>query len=86
MRALISAVLATTLLASSALADDGALAPGKPAGVKQAQMTQNELWIALGVTAIAAGIVIAATSQSHTKAAAAGVTSNPTTTSTGTSP
>lgn len=88
MRALISVVLATTLLASSALADDGALAPGKPAGVQQAQMTQNELWIALGVTAIAAGIVIAATSQSHTNAAAGGVTSNPTTTSTttGTSP
>jgi hypothetical protein len=58
MRALISAVLATTLLASSALADDGALAPGKPAGVKQAQMTQNEMWIALGVTAVAVGIVI----------------------------
>jgi hypothetical protein len=86
MRALISAVLATTLLASSALADDGALAPGKPAGVQQAQMTQNELWIALGVTAIAAGIVIAATSQNHVRAAAGGGTSNPITTSTGTSP
>ena len=82
MRALISVVLATTLLASSALADDGALAPGKPAGVKQAQMTQNELWIALGVTAVAAGIVIAATSQSHAKAAPATVV----TTTTGTSP
>jgi hypothetical protein len=87
MRALISVVLATTLLASSALADDGALAPGKPAGVQQAQMTQNELWIALGVTAIAAGIVIAATSQSHTQAAAAGGGgSTTTTTTTSTSP
>jgi hypothetical protein len=87
MRALISAVLATTLLASSALADDGALAPGKPAGVHQAQMTQNELWIALGVTAVAAGIVIAATSQSHTKTpAAGGGTTTTTTTTTGTSP
>jgi hypothetical protein len=86
MRVLISAVLATALVASSALADDGALAPGKPAGVKQAQMTQNELWIALGVTAVAAGIVIAATSQSHTNVAAAGATSNPASTSTGTSP
>jgi hypothetical protein len=82
MRALISAVLATTLLASSALADDGALAPGKPAGVKQAQMTQNELWIALGVSAVAAGIIIGATSQSHTQAAPAGVTVVNTTTST----
>jgi hypothetical protein len=81
MRALISVVLATTLLASSALADDGAWAPGKPAGVKQAQMTQNELWIALGVTAVAAGIVIAATSQSHAKAAAGTTTTTTTTTS-----
>jgi hypothetical protein len=86
MRTLISAVLATTLLASSALADDAALAPGKPAGIKQAQMTQNELWIALGVTAVAAGIVIAATSQSHTQAAAAAGGSTTTTTTTGTSP
>ena len=68
MRVFISAVLATALIASSALANDGALAPGKPAGVKQAQMSQNELWIALGVTAIAAGIVIGATSQTHTPA------------------
>ena len=87
MRVFVSAVLATTLIASSALADDGALAPGKPAGVKQAQMTQNELWIALGVTAIAAGIVIGATSQTHSPAAAGGgTTTTTTTTTTGTSP
>jgi hypothetical protein len=78
MRALISAVLATTLLASAALADDGALAPGKPAGVKQAQMTQNEIWIALGISAVAAGIIIAATSQSHNSGA--GTTTTTTTT------
>ena len=70
MRMFVSAVLATTLIASSALASDGALTPGKPAGVKQAQMTQNELWIALGLTAVAAGVVIGATSQSHTPAQA----------------
>lgn len=82
MRALISAILATTLIASSALADDGALAPGKPAGVKQAQMTGNELWIALGLGVVAGGIAIAATSQSHSQAAPAGVTVVNTTTST----
>ncbi|HKD46227.1 MAG TPA: hypothetical protein VKB67_00910 [Rhizomicrobium sp.] len=68
MRVFIAGVLATTLIASSALADDGALAPGKPAGVKQAQMTENEMWIALGAAAVAGGIVIAATSQSHHQA------------------
>jgi len=83
MRVFISAVLATTLIASSALAGDvGALAPGKPAGVKQAQMSQTEMWWALGLSAAAAGIIVAATSQSHTHAAAGGTTVVNTTTST----
>jgi hypothetical protein len=81
MRVFISAVLATTLIASSALAGDvGALAPGKPAGVKQAQMSQTEMFWALGLTAAAAGIVIAATQQNHTHAAAPTTTVAPTTT------
>jgi len=75
MRALISTVLAVTLFASSAFAADGALAPGKPAGVKQAQMAQTELYLALGLTAVAAGIVVAATSQTHTPAVQQTVTS-----------
>jgi hypothetical protein len=76
MRVFISAVLAATLIASSALAEDaGALAPGKPAGVKQAQMAQTEIWWALGISAVVAGAVVGATSQSHTKAAAVTTTS-----------
>jgi hypothetical protein len=41
MRAACAVFLITTLLASSALAgsNDGALAPGKPAGAKEAQST-----------------------------------------------
>lgn len=70
MRMFVSAVLATTLIASSAFAADGTLAPGKPAGVKQAQMTQNEMWIALGISAAIGGAIIGATSQSHTPAQA----------------
>jgi hypothetical protein len=81
MRVFLSAILATTLIASSALAETGALAPGKPAGVKQAQMTENEMFIALGVAAVAAGIVAAATSQNHVAAAAATTTTTTTTTS-----
>ena len=87
MRVFLSAVLATTLIASSALAEDGALAPGKPAGVKQAQMTGTEIFIALGLAAVAGGIAIAATSHHSPAAAAASGTSNPiTTTTTTTSP
>jgi hypothetical protein len=63
MRLLVSTVLATALFASSALADDGALAPGKPAGVKDAQMTNHTLVIGLGVALVAAGIAIAASSS-----------------------
>jgi hypothetical protein len=59
MRAIIAIALSSALLASTALAaETGTLAPGKPAGVKQAQMN-NTGWVLLGigaVTAIAIGV------------------------------
>jgi hypothetical protein len=61
MRSLIAIALTSTLLASAALAaDTGAapLKPGKPAGVKTAQMATTT-WVLLGigaVTAIAIGV------------------------------
>ena len=82
MRLLVSAVLATALLASNALAESTAapLSPGKPAGVKAAQMAlDNTVWIALGVGVVAAGIAIAATSGSSKKAAATTTTTTTTT-------
>ena len=72
MRLFVSTVLATALFASAALAGqaDGTLTPGKPAGVKDAQMTSNTLIIGLGVAVVAAGIAIAASSgNSHNVAA-----------------
>jgi hypothetical protein len=67
MRLFVSAVLATALFASNALAGDvGAnLAPGKPAGVKDAQMMDNTVVIGLGVALVAAGIAIAASSGNN---------------------
>ena len=61
MRTLISLALATSLLASSALAADSAspLAAGKPAGVHQAQAMGATTWALVGivaVTAIAIGV------------------------------
>ena len=55
MRTFIAVALSTTLLASAAFAADsvGPLAPGKPAGVKQAQIGQTG-WILIGVGAVAA--------------------------------
>ena len=59
MRSFLAIALSSTLLASAALAaETGPLAPGKPAGVKQAQMGTTG-WVLLGigaVTAIAIGV------------------------------
>jgi len=61
MRALIAIGLSSTLLISSALAAETIpLAPGKPAGIKHAQMEMSTTtWALLGigaVTAIAIGV------------------------------
>jgi hypothetical protein len=82
MRVCISAILAIALTASSALADDGALAPGKPAGVKKAQAMDRTLIIELGMAAAAAGIALALSSGSHNTA----TVTAPVPVSTGTSP
>ena len=65
MRLFVSTVLATALFASSALAGDASLAPGKPAGIKDAQITDNTVVIGLGVALVAAGIAIAASSGNN---------------------
>jgi len=65
MRNLILATISTALLTEGALADpspaDGALAPGQPAGVHQAQLTNPNtmMFIGLGVLVIGAGIYLA---------------------------
>lgn len=61
MRAIIAIALSSALLASTAVASEtGPLAPGKPAGVKQAQMEMGTTgWVLVGigvVTAIAVGV------------------------------
>jgi hypothetical protein len=66
MRLFVSAILATALFASNALAGDSTtLAPGKPAGVKDAQLMDNTVVIGLGVALVAAGIAIAASSGNN---------------------
>lgn len=67
MRTFIAVALSTTLLASAAFAADnaGPLAPGKPAGVKQAQIGQTG-WILIGVAAVTAIAVGVASSGNGT--------------------
>jgi hypothetical protein len=66
MRTFIALALSSTLMASAALAADvGPLAPGKPAGVKQAQVGTTG-WVLIGAGVVAA-IAIAVASDSNGK-------------------
>ena len=60
MRAIIAIALSSALVTSAALAaETSPLAPGKPAGVKQAQEIGTTGWVLLGIagiTAIAIGV------------------------------
>jgi hypothetical protein len=64
MRTFIAVALSSTLIASAALAaDTGPLVPGKPAGVKQAQVNTTG-WVLIG-TGVIAAIAIAVASDSN---------------------
>jgi hypothetical protein len=80
---ILSAAPATVIFASNALAQDAAnpLAPGKPAGVTEAQNGDTNPIVFVGLGLIAAGILIAASSNGHHHNG-----SSTTTTTTGTSP
>jgi len=63
MRTFIAIALSTTLIASTAFAADvGPLAPGKPAGVKQAEMATTT-WVLVGVGVVAAVAIGVASSS-----------------------
>jgi hypothetical protein len=64
MRTLIAVALATSLVSSAVLAAEvGPLAPGKPAGVKQAELSTTS-WVLIGTGAVAAiAIGVAASSN-----------------------
>lgn len=66
MRAVVSSVLALSLMASSALADGQVnnLAPGKPAGIHKAQFFEDGhgILILAGVALLGVGIALAASS------------------------
>jgi hypothetical protein len=76
--------VAAAMAGSQAVAADLTLAPGKPAGVRQAQHgSPSLLWIGLGAAAAVAAVVIATQSDSDAVCGAA-CTSPPVTTTTGT--
>jgi hypothetical protein len=64
MRTFLAIALSSSLIASTALAADvGPLAPGKPAGVKQAEMSTTT-WVLIG-TGVVAAIAIGVASGSN---------------------
>jgi len=70
MRSTVAGLLALSLMASSASAADfvskGALAPGKPAGVRQADIEAGGVLLVAGIVAVAAVIaVVASTTQGN---------------------
>ena len=80
MRIIGAAILASSLVVSSSFAATNStapLAPGKPAGVKQAQMEGNTLLLVLGVGVVAGGIALVASGNGN---------GSVTTTTTGTNP
>jgi hypothetical protein len=70
MRSIGTAALALSLMASGACAADfvskGALAPGKPAGIRQADIEAGGVLLVAGIVAAAAVIaVVASTTQGN---------------------
>jgi hypothetical protein len=77
--ATIAMAVAAAMTGSQALAADGALAPGKPAGVHQAARSPNLLLIGGAALAAIAGIAIAVSQSNDSQCGTA--CSSPTTTS-----
>ena len=66
MRAIGAALVAMTMTISSAFAADGGLAPGKPAGTKQAQIETGGVLLVAGILVAAGAIaLIASTTQGN---------------------
>ena len=60
MRTIGAALVALTMTISGAFAAEGALAPGKPAGTKQAQIESGGVLLVVGIVAVAAAIAVVA--------------------------
>jgi hypothetical protein len=67
MRLILLALIIAPVCANLAHADDGALLPGKPAGITNAQMVRDPyFYIAFGAGLIGAGVAIAESSNRAT--------------------
>jgi hypothetical protein len=76
MRVFGAALLAMTIMVSGAFAAEGALAPGKPAGVRQADIETGGVLLVAGIVAVAAVIaVVASSTQGNSTSSTTGTAS-----------
>ena len=75
MRAIGAALLALTMSVSIALADEGPLAPGKPAGTHQAQIETGGVLLVVGIVAVAAVIAVVASTTTGNSSSTPSTTS-----------
>ena len=69
-KTVVAAIAVATMIGSSAFAADGALAPGKPAGVKPAlEVGTGTLLIGAGIVAVVAAVAIVVSDQSGDRSA-----------------
>ena len=73
MRTVGAALVAMTMMTSSAFAADGMLAPGKPAGTKEAQIETGGVLLVVGILVAAGAIaLIASTTQGNSSSSTNG--------------
>jgi len=71
-----AALVAMTMTVSSAFAADGMLAPGKPAGTKEAQIETGGVLLVVGILVAAGAIaLIASTTQGNSSSSTNGTAS-----------
>ena len=76
MRVFGAALVAMTMMVSSAFAADGMLTPGKPAGTKEAQIETGGVLLVVGILVAAGAIaLIASTTQGNSTSSTSGTSS-----------
>lgn len=71
MKTVVAAATVATMIGSSAFAADLSLAPGKPAGVNNAQFSQGTLIVGAGAAAVLAAVAIVVSNNNSNNSGAA---------------
>ncbi|MES2471259.1 MAG: hypothetical protein V4601_00300 [Pseudomonadota bacterium] len=80
MQKFLIAALSVSLFVPTAVLAEGALAPGKPAGVRSAQMDRTSVFVGLGAVAVLVGVAVAASDCCQSRNTPVPIAAAPTTT------